>query len=144
MAVAPIELPRVWNNVRACLEIVRKRTDASWLPEDVYREVREGRAVLYVPFIDGKACGVLVLTDSVDRYTGERILLIWIAFSHDPRCIDPCLAEIDKMARDGDFRRIMSQSPRRGWIRRLRGFGYTHTEYVVEKRLEADDGRRSS
>lgn len=126
----------VWAGLRPCFEIVRRKTNSPWLPEDVYTEIREARASLHLAFIEGALKGLFVLSAMNDRYTNERILVIWVAFSSDPRIIDPCMEEIDKVARAAGIRRIISQSPRKGWIRRLRGHGYSQTEIVLEKRLE--------
>ena len=63
----------MWDWVREGLEVVRAtRNDCAWLPEDVYFELMQGMAHLYVI---GAEDGSLVVKPCVNTY--ERVLFVW-------------------------------------------------------------------
>ena len=74
--VPPAELHSVWSAVKAGLEDVKAKCPQPWIPEDVYSAIKAGISELH---FDPE--GFAVLTPSADPFSGERYLLIWIAYA---------------------------------------------------------------
>ena len=67
-----------WDSVKPGIEaILAASPQLTFLPEDVYSECVNGRATLLV-----SPAGFLVLTTEVDTFTGDRTLLIWLAYRY--------------------------------------------------------------
>jgi hypothetical protein len=77
----PCDIREHWDVVRAGLEEIKSAWPESntWRPEDVYAEVVNDNAVLYM--VDD---GFAICTLETDRWTGTSDLFIWIAYSHKP------------------------------------------------------------
>ena len=110
-AVPPDALHSVWGEVRPMLDTVKRKAPANWIPEDVYREVAEGRAHLFIA--DG-AC--LVLVAEKEDYTGRPTLHVWIACG---RGFADGLAWLREHAKKYGFQQITFDSPRPGWAKRF-------------------------
>ena len=66
-----------WWWIRPAIEeILADNPTLSYIPEDVYAEVKAERAMLFIA--EG---GFAVTTSEVDRYTGDKTLLMWIYWS---------------------------------------------------------------
>jgi len=74
----PCDIRIVWDRVLPGLTEIKARWPKSntWRPEDVYAEVVNGNAVLYLT-----EDGFAVCTIDIDRWTGISDLFIWIAYS---------------------------------------------------------------
>ena len=78
ITLEPCNIRQVWDEVRPGLEAIKERWPESntWRPEDIYAEVVNGDAVLYMH--DG--C-FAVCTIEADRWTETRDLFIWVAYA---------------------------------------------------------------
>ena len=77
----PSDIREHWDTVRAGLIVIKEAWPESntWRPEDVYAEVVNNDAVLYMTE-DGFAICAL----ETDRWTNTSDLFIWIAYSPNP------------------------------------------------------------
>lgn len=102
----------VWDEVRWCLEeVLQACPDAdSWIPEDVYHEVKAGTAALYVNTGE-KIFGCLVTQITKDKYTGEPALHVWIAYSGVLGAIVNLLPEVERLAKNLGVKKITCASP---------------------------------
>ena len=79
-----IELP-VFADIRQCwdkvkpgiVEIIKENPYLTYIPEDVYSECVNERAFLYTSSV-----GFLILTMEIDRFTKDKTLLLWIAYTY--------------------------------------------------------------
>ncbi len=79
------ELP-VFTDIRQCwdkikpgiVEIIKENPYLTYIPEDVYSECVNERAFLYTSSV-----GFLILTLEVDRFTKDKTLLLWIAYTYE-------------------------------------------------------------
>ena len=70
------DIRQCWNEVKTGIEsIIAEDSNLTFRPEDVYSECVNGRAELFTSPI-----GFLVLSTEIDPFTGDRTLLIWIAY----------------------------------------------------------------
>ena len=80
-----IELP-VYTDIRKCwnvikvgiTDILKDNPNLTFIPEDVYSECVNERAFLFT-----SPKGFLVLTIEVDRYTKDKTLYMWLAYTYD-------------------------------------------------------------
>lgn len=133
--VAPEGLRAVWGLVRSGLEIVQLRTSADWLPEDVYTHLKGGTAQLFVAKRWNRPVGFVVLTITLNPFSGNRTALIWICYTAEEGVVDELLPTVEKLCKEAGAVRISFQSPRRGWQRRLAKHGFKLREFVFEKRI---------
>lgn len=136
LPLSPAEATASWDNLLPWVEAVRRRTRPGWRSEDVYCELKAGRATAFLALLQKRPKGLLVLVDRNDVILGRRELAMWIAYSEDPRTIDLVLDEVENMARAGGFSAITGASPRKGWLRRLAKRGYNLVAYQFEKGLQ--------
>jgi hypothetical protein len=102
----------VWDDVRWCLdEVLTSCPDAdTWIPEDVYHEVKSGTAALYVN-VGEKIFACLVTQIVKDKNTGQPSLHVWIAFSGKYGAIANLLPEVERLAKNLGIRHITCSSP---------------------------------
>ena len=73
------DIRSTWNKVRPGIEnILADNPDLTYIPEDVYSECVNERAFLYTSSV-----GFLILTLEVDRFTKDKTLLLWIAYTYE-------------------------------------------------------------
>ena len=79
------ELP-VFSNIRECwdkvkpgiVEILKNNPTLTFIPEDVYSECVNENAYLFT-----SPKGFLVFTIEIDRYTKDKTLYMWIAYTYE-------------------------------------------------------------
>lgn len=79
------ELP-VFSNIRECwdkvkpgiVEILKNNPTLTFIPEDVYSECVNENAYLFTSLK-----GFLVFTIEIDRYTKDKTLYMWIAYTYE-------------------------------------------------------------
>lgn len=125
----------LWDQLYPWVEQVRRKTRAPWRAEDVYVELKEHRAISYLPILNGNPVGLLVLVDQTDPITRHRKLAMWIAYSTHPAAVDLTLDRVEFMAKQAGFFSVSGMSPRKGWLRKLRSRGYNLVAYHFEKRV---------
>lgn len=113
-AVPPDALHSVWGEVFPMLRLTRKKAPDAWIPEDVYREVAEGRAALFL----GEG-SLLVLIAQKEQFTGIPTLHVWIAFNATDD-FDAGIEWVRAHAKQYGFQQITFDSPRPGWAKRFR------------------------
>lgn len=133
LPLSAIEALASWGAIRPWIEAVRAKTTPPWRVEDVYCELKAGRATAFLALLERRARGLIILVDRKDIITGRRELAMWIAYSEDPKVVDLVLDEVEKLARSGGFSCVTGASPRKGWLRKLAPRGYNLVAYQFEK-----------
>ena len=113
--VTPAQIPALWEWVRNGLEVVRAtRKKCQWLPEDVYHELMQGWAHLYVI---GDEQGFIVVKRAITTY--ERVMFVWAMWGpagtlrHQR---DEIMEAIDNLARSAGLNCIRMDTTREsGW-----------------------------
>lgn len=68
-----------WDDVYLGIEsILDENPQLTFRPEDVYVELVENRAILFM-----NSLGWMVLSTERDQFTNERTLLIWLAYTYE-------------------------------------------------------------
>lgn len=103
--VNPDNLAEVWSEVRKGLVSILAKTHEPWLPEDVYLEIKQRIAVLYV-----RTGGFIVL-----KADGQA-LDIWCAYN-EAGDFESGFDWLKEHARQHGFKRLTMSSPRKGWMK---------------------------
>jgi hypothetical protein len=113
----------VWETVREGLEEVSRYGD-HWIPEDVYMALRQGQANLHIARVDGCYAGFIVAMPS--RAWDGPVLHVWAVYAVPgfPRLRRECFAKLREFALDMHAKRITFTSPRKGWEKLGRVFGF--------------------
>ena len=73
------DIRSTWNTVKPGIkQILRDNPSLTFIPEDVYSECVNERVFLFT-----SPKGFLVLTIEVDRYTKDKTLYMWLAYTYD-------------------------------------------------------------
>ena len=73
------DIRSTWNTVKPSIEqILKDNPSLTFIPEDVYSECVNERAFLYTSSV-----GFLIFTLQLDRYTKDKTLYMWIAYTYE-------------------------------------------------------------
>lgn len=112
-SVPPESLRAIWPSVRPLLESLAKKTRQDWIAEDIYKEVIQGTARLFL--VEG---GVLVTVPKIEEFTNAKVLHVWcgIGEGHD---YEASLEALKEHAREFGFQKVTFESNREGWKKRF-------------------------
>lgn len=119
--VKPAELRAHWPVISAALDSVIAATSPDWIKEDVYLQIKLGRAIAHLIYERGEYRSLFILTEQQEEYSGERSLHIWIAeneLSGTPESYEFGETTIKNIARSNGATKLTIESPRKGWGRR--------------------------
>ena len=119
--VDAIEIRGMWPSVRTGLEVIQRRTQPDWIPEDIYCALRNNTAFLYAKWPAFVVIQVLLAA------SGRTELFIWAAFGVGE--LDENHEGVEDIARDLDCQSITFFSPRKGWAKNKLGYEEVHTLY---------------
>ena len=75
----PADIRQCWDKIKpGIVEIIKENPYLTYIPEDVYSECVNERAFLYTSSV-----GFLILTMEIDRFTKDKTLLLWIAYTYE-------------------------------------------------------------
>ena len=73
------DIRSTWNTVKPGIaQILKDNPSLTFIPEDVYSECVNERAFLFT-----SPTGFLVLTIEIDRYTKDKTLYMWLAYTYE-------------------------------------------------------------
>jgi hypothetical protein len=119
--IAPNELRTVWDEVRTGLEAVRAKGHSEWLPEDIYCDCFEQRAMLWMV-----GQGFMVLQPN------GKELHIWAAYSSNHQDVLDGLEHAKAIAKQGGCDKLTFSSVRRGWEKSARLLGFKPKVWSLE------------
>lgn len=125
--VKPPEVDEHWPRVRAGLERIIAKTAPDWMPEHVYLALVTGAANLVM--VNGGESFVIW-----QRYPGDDLRGLFFVLATEGEGLwrygNDVHAELERMARATNCRKMRMMSPRKGWGRhpfwRLSGYVYEH------------------
>ena len=130
--VEPNELHDYWDHVRQGLMKVQEAGD-DWIPEDVYKSIKDGLSQLHIGYIEDQYKGFIV-TQQIPSYKGLK-LHIWAVYSEgksEEHLLDLALPQVEQWAINIKAHKITFSSKRKGWIKNQLGFKPTVTFYEKE------------
>ena len=68
-----------WDTIKPGIEFVlRENPHLTYMPEDVFSECSNGKSMLFT-----SSLGFVVLTVQEDPFSKEKVLVVWIAYTHE-------------------------------------------------------------
>jgi hypothetical protein len=135
MTLQLADIRREWDRLKPHIERLHARIKPEWRPEDVFAECAHQKAFLYL-----SEEGFLIVQPITDAYSLEQYMHVWIGLSYDGRIGEGMALryskELEELARANGYRRITFESPRAGWLRRLKPLsGWGVRSVIYERRL---------
>jgi hypothetical protein len=127
------QLREVWPDVKAGLEVILKRTQQTWIAEDVYHALKTKQSILLIGMESGQFSGFVVLTmnKGFDGLEGH----IWTAYNiSKSEYINTSWPIIQGFCKAAGCKRVTMSSSRKGWGRRGEKLGLVpiQTLYAAE------------
>ena len=138
--IDPCHIQRWWPLVRAGLVTIVEKTKPDWIPEDVYRALRNQTAALWLGYFGTMYVGFAVVNEQQNPFNGDRTLMVWCTYMRVSGYLDSFLRKVLSDAQESGFDVVTFQSPRRGWLRRLFSFGFKPRDTIYECRLGVHHG----
>jgi len=111
-AIVPVDVRKVWDDFKPRLQELCESYDTGWRPEDVYHLALLERVAVYH---DPGSPGNYAVMRLRDDY-GVTVLFIWIVIGQGD-VIGRYQDELARIAREAGARRIVFESPRKGFFR---------------------------
>jgi hypothetical protein len=122
--VKPEDLRLYWDYVRKGLLKILSKTPEGWIPEDVYVECFNNKALLWAFSQDNRIVGFSVLQPQGDN------LHIWCSyFEHN---LDPCWQALLEIAKAGGASTVTFDSHRKGWDVIARKYGFRPRQWIKD------------
>lgn len=127
LPVTPNTLRAHWPDIAASLDAVLAKAPEDWIREDVYHQIKAGKAACIIGLNNGGYAGVMVLTERVAEFSGEKSLHVWIAHNRgDADVMEQGMAALRHMAQSAGVKKITFGSPRLGWAKRHKPVSATY------------------
>ena len=122
--IPPNNLRQVWNQIKPSLEDMAKRS--TWIVEDAYCDLKEGRANLYLTIEDKYFTGYIITQTLGDK------LHIWAAYNNKNDVLVDGLEAVKELAKEQGLSEITFISPRKGWDRIAPKIGFKPSQWVYK------------
>ena len=122
--IPPSNLRQVWSQIKPSLEDMAKRS--TWIVEDAYCDLKEGRANLYLTIEDKYFTGYII------TQTLGSTLHVWAAYSNKNDVLVDGLESIKALAKEQGLSEITFISPRKGWDRIAPKIGFKPSQWVYK------------
>jgi hypothetical protein len=116
--VPPVELrDGMWEVVAEKLNEVRRKTNASWIVEDIYSQIHNRQAFCFVLYRDSDLHGITIVRQDRDQFSGDLFCLSYASWfdDFDAPTAEQVVRFYDDIARNMGVKRIEFCSPRIGW-----------------------------
>lgn len=122
------ELRNWWPSLRAGLNKIKTKSPENWIPEDVYTDCWNKKAMLWVVLENNHFYGFFILQPI------DKELHVWAAWTleNDYQVVQKGLQFIKNMARDAGFKYLTFSSHRPGWDRRAKAYGFRPRKWISE------------
>jgi hypothetical protein len=123
------DIRECWDEIRPGLDHTRRKIDAPWRPEDVYAACVTGKAYLYT----GDP-GFIVVQSQINAFNGRPEMFLWVAYARGQDNIETFQDQVDEIAIEHGFDRIVMWSNRPGF---QKSSGWQSVANVYERVLRA-------
>jgi len=122
--IPPSNLRQVWSQIKPSLEDMAKRS--TWIVEDAYCDLKEGRANLYLTIEDKYFTGYIITQTLGDK------LHIWAAYNNKNDVLVDGLEAVKELAKEQGLSEITFISPRKGWDKVAPKIGFKPSQWVYK------------
>lgn len=122
------ELRNWWPSVREGIAKIKTKSPENWIPEDVYTDCFNQKAMLWIVLKDSHFYGFFILQPQ-----GQE-LHVWAAWTleNDYQVVEKGLQFIKNMAREANVKYLTFSSHRPGWERRAKAYGFRPRKWISE------------
>ena len=122
------DLRKWWPSIREGLNKIKTYSPENWIPEDVYTDCFNQKAMLWVAIDNQRFAGFFILQPI------DNSLHVWAAWTleNNYQIVESGLKYIKDLARQGGNKYITFSSHRRGWQRRAEQLGFRPKQYICE------------
>jgi hypothetical protein len=132
--IKPEDITHVWDMILPGIQNIGMRSREGWRPEDVYAALRTGGSVLHIGYL-GEVYVGFVVTTLIPGYR-DKSLNIWLCFNASSEdALDIFGDDLIQVAKEAGAARLTFYSPRAGWEKRLKDYGFRPVRTVFEKEL---------
>jgi hypothetical protein len=141
LCVAPHLVGQIWPHIIKLIERALLKSNSDYTPDQVRKRIEDGTALLWVIWSQGsrqsKAGELLAAgtTELVSLPDGRKICVVASCAGRNLKRWDCLLADIEQYAKREGCAAVRCYG-RPGWVRYLRGSGYTQPWIVVEKTVK--------
>jgi len=132
------EVRQHWGFVEQGLKKVATKTFQEFIPADVFYEIRS-EAVLFYWVIDrGEPAGFVVFSEKLKDSTGEKILFVehlYLSKTDNHLLREETHEAVEKLAINAGYNCLEASSPRMGWGRLQKQFGWQPVAVVYRRYL---------
>jgi hypothetical protein len=122
--IPPNNLRQVWSQIKPSLESMASRS--TWIVEDAYSDIKEGRANLYLTLDKDYFTGYIITQTLGDK------LHIWAAYNTNNDVLKDGLEATKELAKQQGLSEITFISPRRGWDKIAPKLGFKPSQWVYK------------
>lgn len=120
--IPPHQIRQVWPAIAVPIRDIEQRCPESWIAEDVYCELREGRSWLLLSDDNLTGC---VFSQRQCHWSGKPFIWVWCGWNHaDKSRLSLAWELLQTIAKQGDATRIEFSSARKGMARLAGQFGF--------------------
>jgi hypothetical protein len=122
------QLRNWWPSVRPGLDKIKTRSPENWIPEDVYTDCFNQKAMLWVILENNHFVGFFILQPMGDT------MHVWAAWTleNNYQIVESGLKYIKDICRQGNVKYLTFSSHRQGWQRRAKQFGFRPRQWICE------------
>jgi hypothetical protein len=114
--------------VRPGLDKIKTRSPENWIPEDVYTDCFNQKAMLWVILENNHFAGFFILQPMGDT------MHVWAAWTleNNYQIVESGLKYIKDICSQGNVKYLTFSSHRQGWQRRAKQFGFRPRQWICE------------
>lgn len=132
--IQPDNLTYVWDLIKPGILKIQEQSKEGWRPEDIYTALKTNSSALHIGYLGEMYLGFMVTT-LIPGYR-DKSLNVWLCYNDSEEDIISMFSEdLVKLAQNAGAKRISFYSPRNGWERRLKEYGFSPVRTVFEKEL---------
>jgi hypothetical protein len=122
------ELRNWWPSVREGINKIKTKSPENWIPEDVYTDCFNQKAMLWVVLKNNHFFGFFILQPI------EQELHVWAAWTleNDYQTVEKGLQFIKNVASEANFKYLTFSSHRPGWERKAKAYGFRPRKWISE------------
>lgn len=122
--VQPEQIGQVWAWMRPKLEEIAQSSPVAWMPEDVYCEIKERRAYLWLALKENQPVAFCVMQPS------KEALHVWAGWAE--WSLDGAMELAKEIATEAKVKRLTFSSLRPGWEKVAPEFGFKPIQWACE------------
>lgn len=128
----PSRIGLYWDKMRTGLEKLQRVGSDDWRPEDMYYSIKSGNSIA---FINVQGWDGFMICSKFETFRGPT-LWVWAVYAERGTDVAGYWEKLKEFAREEGVERITFSSPRLGWSRAARNYGFKATQITYEMKVD--------